>query len=59
MYTTPNGLGMDSFQVIIFCGVISVIVSVISILVSTSYGCDWLLDWWQMLLRRLGRDDRG
>ena len=48
---------MSGIQIIIICGVVSVIVSVISILVSTSYGCDWLLDGWRMLLRRIGRDD--
>lgn len=48
---------MSGIQVIIFCGVISVIVSVISILVSTSYGCDWLLDWWRAVTKRLGWDD--
>ena len=47
---------MSSVQIIIFCGILSVIVSVISILVSTSYGTDWLIDWWRRLEQRwLGR----
>ena len=37
---------MTTLQIIIACGVISTIVSVLSILVSTSYGSDWLIDWW-------------
>ena len=38
---------MTGIQIIIACGIISVVVSVVSILVSTSYGCDWLIDFWK------------
>jgi len=37
---------MTTLQIIVSCGIISVAVSVLSILVSTSYGCDWLIAWW-------------
>ena len=48
---------MTTLQIIIACGIISVVVSVLSILVSTSYGCDWLIQWWQRGLSygRLGK----
>ena len=42
---------MTGLQIIILCGIISVIVSVVSILVSTSYGCDWLLHFWRKVNR--------
>jgi hypothetical protein len=38
---------MTTLQIIIACGVISVIVSVLSILTSTNYGCDWLIALWK------------
>jgi hypothetical protein len=43
---------MSGIEIIILCGVVSVIVSVVSILVSTSYGTDWLIDWWRKLEHR-------
>lgn len=47
---------MSTTQFIIICGVVSVIVSVISILVSTSHGCNWLLEAWRKLGKGWGRD---
>jgi len=44
---------MTTLQIIIACGAISVIISVLSILVSTSYGCDWLLAWWERFQDRV------
>jgi hypothetical protein len=40
---------VTGLEIIIFCGIVSVVVSVVSILVSTSYGCDWLIEIWRKL----------
>ena len=43
------GMVMTGLQIIVMCGIVAVVVSIASILVSTSYGCDWLLQIWRKI----------
>lgn len=50
---------VNTLQIIILCGIVSAVVSVASILVSTSYGCDWLLALWSRWMKPEGGRDGG